>query len=453
LIFPAVVSGFETLLRHHRNERIFDTVHPHSADSNGGGFMELRSLFIDFNAYFASVEQQEQPALRGRPVAVVPVLSRNSCCIAASYEAKKNGVRTGTLVHEAQSLCPGIKLVSARPAVYVRYHHRLVELINQCIPTAYIGSIDEMACELIGRERQRANAEAIARAIKLKLAEHTPYIKASIGIAPNHFLAKTATDMQKPDGLVVLEASDLPHALHGLELRELCGIGRAMEKRLHQQNIFTVAQLCDAPIKRLHSVWGSIEGDRYYRKLRGEFVPEAAPDAKSSISHSHVLPPELRNPASAEAVLKKLLQKAAMRMRAEKLVTRSLQVKIKYLDGPSWRESCHCNDTDDSHVLLNQLNALLATSPRQGRPLAVSVVLWNLCARAGTTDDLFASPEEKEHAPLSTLMDRINERFGFQKITYASSQPAAKAAPMRISFNRIPDVAREDEFIGLLQRQ
>lgn len=407
--------------------------------------MDLRSLFVDFNAFFASVEQQEQPQLRGRPVAVVPVLSRNSCCIAASYEAKQHGVKTGTLVHEAQKLCPGIMLVSARPAVYVRYHHLLVELVNRCIPVAHIGSIDEMACELIGRERQRDRAVAIAHAIKAQFAEHTPFIKASIGIAPNHFLAKTATDMQKPDGLTVIEAHDLPHILHRLELRELCGIGRAMEQRLHQQEIFTVAQLCAAPIKRLHSVWGSIEGDRYYRKLRGEFLPEAAPHAKSSISHSHVLAPELRNPASAEAVLKKLLQKAAMRMRSDKLVTRSLQVKIKYLDGPSWQESCHCNDTDDSHVLLKHLNEILATRPKRGRPLAVSVVLWNLCERIGTTDDLFAAEESQAHAPLTSLMDRINERFGFQKINYASSQNAAQAAPMRIAFSRIPDAEREDE--------
>jgi len=175
--------------------------------------MSLRSLFIDFNAYFASVEQQEQPHLRGRPIAVVPVLTKNACCIAASYEAKRMGVKTGTIIHEAKKLCPDIQFVEARPAIYVRYHHRLMELIKQCIPIAYIGSIDEMACELIGREQQRANAIAIAESIKAKFAEHTPFIKASIGIAPNHFLAKTATDMQKPNGLVVIEPKDLPNIL------------------------------------------------------------------------------------------------------------------------------------------------------------------------------------------------------------------------------------------------
>jgi DNA polymerase-4 len=172
----------------------------------------------------------------------------------------------------------------------------------------------------------------------------------------------------------------------------------------------------------------------------------AAPSQESaSISHSHVLAPELRNAAGVESVLKKLLQKAAMRMRAKNLVAGRLQAKIKYLDRPSWKEIVFCNDTDDSRVLLQQLNELLAHRPSRGKPLAVSVVLWDLCERTGTTDDLFATTEEQDHAPLSALMDSINDRFGFQRIVYASSQPAAKAAPMRIAFSRIPDLASEDE--------
>lgn len=407
--------------------------------------MELRSLFIDFNAYFASVEQQDRPHLRGRPVAVVPVLTKNACCIAASYEAKRCGVKTGSLLHEAKTLCPDITMVLARPALYVRYHHRLVELVNRHIPVAHVGSIDEMACELIGRERRRGNAIAIAQGIKAELSAEFPAIKASIGIAPNHFLSKTATDMQKPDGLVVLEAGDLPHALHRLQLRELCGIGRAMEMRLNRHGISSVERLCNATRLELHRAWGGIEGDRLYAKLRGEWQPETPSHGRRSISHSHVLAPELRHAAGTESVLKKLLQKAAMRLRSENLVAGRLQAKIKYLDRPSWMEIVFCNDTDDSRVLLAQLNEMLAHRPSGGRPLAVSVVLWDLCERAGTTDDLFATASEKQHAPLNALIDRINDRFGFQKIIYASSQPAAKAAPMRIAFNRIPDLDREDE--------
>ncbi len=404
--------------------------------------MELRSLFIDFNSYFASVEQQDDPELRGRPVGVVPVMADTTCCIAASYEAKRQGVKTGTLVRDARRLCPGIRLLPARPAVYVRYHHRLLALIGRHIPVAHVGSIDEMACELIGRERRRANAVAIAQAIKAELAAEFPAITASIGIAPNAFLAKTATDMQKPDGLVVLEAGDLPWALYRLELRELCGIGPAMEKRLHRLGIRTVEQLCSAPSPVLRTAWGSIEGDRFHRRLRGEHVPEPLPHGASSIGHSHVLPPALRHADGAETVLKKLLQKAAARMRGEKRVARRLQVKIKYLDAPGWKESAFCNDCDDTRTLLGHLDELLAHRPRHGRPLAVSVVLWDLCERTGTTDDLFAAAEPAAQSPLDPVLDRINARFGAQKIGYASAR--SEAAPMRIAFNRIPDVARED---------
>ena len=407
--------------------------------------MQLRSLFIDFNAYFASVEQQEQPRLRGHPVAVVPVQAANATCIAASYEAKRHGVKTGSLLREAKALCPGIRMVLARPALYVRYHHLLVELVNRHIPVAHVGSIDEMACELLGRERQREHAIAIAGAIKADLASSFPAITASIGIAPNEFLAKTATDMQKPDGLVVLEAVDLPHALHRLELRELCGIGKAMEKRLNAHGITSVAQLCAASRTLLHKAWGSIEGDNLYRRLRGEWLPATHAHERGSISHSHVLEPAMRSSGGAEAVLKKLLQKAARRMRSEQLVAHRLQAKIKYLDAPSWKEVAFCNGSDETRELLRLLDEMLAHRPTRGKPLAVAVVLWELCERTGTTDDLFATPETQRQAPLNALIDNINGRFGAQKISYASSQPAAKAAPMRIAFSRVPDVAREDD--------
>jgi len=153
----------------------------------------------------------------------------------------------------------------------------------------------------------------------------------------------------------------------------------------------------------------------------------------------------MRNATGVESVLKKLLQKAAMRLRSEKLVAGRLEVKVKYLDRASWKETVFCNDTDDSHALLVQLSELLSHRPVGNRPLAVAVALSDLCERTGTTDDLFATAQAKEHAPLSALMDRINDRFGPQKISYASSQAAAKEAPMRIAFSRIPDITHEDE--------
>lgn len=125
--------------------------------------MTLRALYVDFNSYFASVEQQLCPKLRGKPVGVLPVMADTTCCIAASYEAKRYGVRTGTSVREARRLCPDIRLVLARPAVYVEQHHRLIEAVESCLHVDRVLSIDEMACRLTGSDCRRDRALALAR--------------------------------------------------------------------------------------------------------------------------------------------------------------------------------------------------------------------------------------------------------------------------------------------------
>ncbi|MGH9480975.1 MAG: DNA polymerase Y family protein, partial [Terriglobales bacterium] len=158
-------------------------------------------LFLDLNAYFASVEQQERPELRGRPVAVVPLVTPNTVCIAASYEAKPFGVKTGVKIHQAQRLCPELMLVEARPRLYVEYHEAIVKAVESCVPIAHVMSIDEAACRLLGLERWLPNALAIAQAVKQAVRSVGDTLRCSIGLAPNRYLAKVASDMQKPDGL------------------------------------------------------------------------------------------------------------------------------------------------------------------------------------------------------------------------------------------------------------
>lgn len=404
--------------------------------------MTLRCLFVDFNSYFASVEQQERPELRGRPVGVAPVAAETTCCIAASYEAKRFGVRTGTLVREARRLCPDIAIVIARPRLYVEYHHRLIAAIQSCIPVARVGSIDEMACTLIGRERERDNAERIAFAIKAAIADTAEAVRCSIGIAPNEFLAKTASDMRKPDGLTVLEQAELPQALHGLELRDFCGIGPSMEQRLRMVGIGTAERLCSASAAQLREAWGSIEGERFHAKLRGEESLNA-PVKRGSVGHSHVLAPELRHRAGVDAVLKKLLLKAAMRLRGYGLVAGALRIKVKHIGADSWEASCRFAATDDSRFLLRTLARLLAMHPDSMPPLAVGVVLVDLCDSAGSTRSLF--PDKDGDPAITELLDRINRRYGNNKIFFGGAHSAMASAPMRIPFNRIPDSAREDE--------
>ena len=419
--------------------------------------MTLRCLFVDFNAYFASVEQYDCMPLRGRPIGVVPVMAATTCCIAASYEAKAFGVKTGTGAREAQLLCPDILLVEARPARYIALHHELMAAIGDCIPHAEPLSIDEVPCWLIGRERERGNAEAIAQSIKQALIDRgfSPAICCSIGIAPNKFLAKTASDMQKPDGLTVIEQADLPQALHGLELRDLCGIGASMEHRLRAAGIHTVEQLCAAPREYLRAAWGSIEGERYWLQLRGYHVPDRT-TRRGSIGHSHVLGPELRTFAGMRSVLFKLLAKAAMRLRRERFFAGGLSIHIRFLGlEAGFSRDLTFAPLDDTPSLLRLLGDALVSlegaigqrrwQPKRNPPLSVAVTLGALQPAGALTETLL--PITRRSQGISAALDGINRRYGNNAVYFGAMQAAITqdAAPMRIPFSKIPNIAFEED--------
>ena len=429
--------------------------------------MTLRCLFVDFNSFFASVEQQDEPRLRHRPVGVVPVLSPTTCCIAASAEAKDHGVTTGTPVWEAVDSCPGIMLVEARPSRYIEIHHQLMDAIQDCIPHGKPASIDEVPCRLIGRERQRDNAVAIACRIKERISAEFDWIKCSIGIAPNQFLAKTASDMGGRDGLTVLEPSDLPHRLHGLELRSFCGIGPSMERRLRNAGIHTSEQLCSATKEHLRAAWGSIEGERYWMHLRGHELPERVTQ-RSSIGHSHVLDPELRNFDGARAVLFKMLAKAAMRLRDPgkrdgAFLAGGMAIRIRFVGMEHrFERDLRFAPIDDTPSLMRLLGAELAAlesailhgrwNPKRNPPLSVAVTLFDIEPRGQSSGELMVSRQRDRL--MTEAMDRINRKYDNNALYFGSMAKAIEhdAAPMRIPFQSIPDRGRDEDAVTKKRR-
>ena len=278
--------------------------------------MPLRYLFVDMNSYFASVEQQDRPRLRGRPVAVVPVQAQTTCCLAASSEAKALGVKTVTPVARARALCPGLECVPARPARYVALHGEIVKAVGKCVPIDRVLSVDEMACKLLGDERKPENAAKIGKAIKAAIAQACGrWMRCSVGAAPNGLLAKLAGDMKKPDGLTLVQSEELPRRLYPLKLTDFPGIGRQMERRFHLCNVFSVEQLCALTVTQMSLVWGSrIHGERWYYQLRGDEVAEK-PTVRRTLGQSNVLPPEHRTDDGSRAVLVRLIHKACGRLR------------------------------------------------------------------------------------------------------------------------------------------
>ena len=406
--------------------------------------MPHTKLFIDFNSYFASIEQQENLKLRGKPVIVVPTDANMTCAIAASYEAKKHGVKTGTLVGEAKKLCPGLKIVLARHRIYIQYHHKLVETVHSIIPVDMVHSIDEMSCTLIGKQCQRENAVELAKHIKKTINEKVgEAIHCSIGIAPNLFLAKTGTDMQKPNGLVLIEEKDLPQILYKLELRDLTGIGRRMEPRLRSFGIDTVEKLCTADKIILRKVWGGIEGDRMYSKLRGENV-QLPQTHRSTIGHSHVLEPLHRTQEGAYGVLNRLIQKAATRMRYLGYVSGAMSIGVKYLGGKRWRDDSSFSHTESTIELLRVFENLWSKRPIDNlKPFAVGVTLFKLLECNQNTPSFFE--EYDKIRSLNKAVDKLNRLYGSSSVYYAGSKIALNSAPMRIAFTQIPNLEIEDD--------
>lgn len=408
--------------------------------------MNLNALYVDFNSYFASVEQQLVPQLRGKPLGVLAVMAETTCCIAASYEAKAFGVKTGTVVSEARKLCPDIVFVQARPPLYVEYHHQLIEIVESCTHVEKVLSIDEMVCQLTGSQQIKDNALKLASKIKREIAKNAgDYIKCSIGIAPNTFLAKVASNMQKPDGCVVIEGHELPQRLFGLALRDLNGIGKQMEARLNRYRINTVEQLYQANRQQLQTAWGSIEGERMYDKLRG-IEPYYVKNTRSSLGHSHVLPPEQRNQAGARAVLHRLLQKASMRMRSYDLLASRIAVKIKFRNMPSWSLESAISPTDNTLTLIKALETFLQYYPNtKHEPYAVGVSFSGLLTAEEAARDLFQTAPLENEKKLNKAIDTLNSKFGKNTIYFGGAHQALKDAPMRIAFNHIPDLAVEGD--------
>jgi DNA polymerase IV len=421
-------------------------------------------LFLDLNSYFASVEQEVRPELRNRPVAVVPSLVDTTCCIAASYEAKDRGVKTGTMVKEARELCPDIVFVEGRHELYTEYHNKIVAAVETCIPVTAVRSIDEMVCQLIGRERPLLAAMDLGRRVKEAIRKQVgSTLRCSVGLAPNQYLAKVATDMEKPDGLVALTKDVLKDALATLKLQDLPGVGARTEKRLNEKGIMSMADLM-AVLERDHGreqtgeLWGSVWGERMWHWLNGDDFDMEENEHAKSVGHQHVLAPAFRNPESAWAVAHKLLHKAAMRMRGEKLWAGRIGLSIAFQGkgrirgsspfGPSrsesWSAEMRLLECQDNATLIGALRKLWNERPRGSayqQPFFLSVVLGGLVPDARHTLTLFDAQDGSEgRQRLAETMDTLNNKYGMSTLAPATMLAAFEAAPTRIAFRSVPEL-------------
>lgn len=381
----------------------------------------LRYLFIDFNAYFAAVEQHDHPELFGRPVVVAPLASENTGAIAVSYEARAFGIRRGTPIREARRLCPGLAVAPARHDRYVAVHRQLMAEIGHHLPLVKVYSIDEAAFRLSRSEEEPRAALAVARTIKRGIAENVGRaLRASIGLAPSRLLAKLAAEREKPDGLTVLELGDLPHRLADIALGDVPGVGSGVAARLARAGVHDFLTLWRLQPKHARAIWGSVQGERFWYALHGYEVDEPK-TKKSMIGHSRVLSREHEAPPEARVVGRALLLKAASRLRHYGLYAGALTLSIRLRPEGSWEGAKRFPPTQDSFHFLKVFDELWASFWETGRADVrrslhcggVTVYLHGLAqesAGAFGQLDLFTPPDPaaRRRARLWAAIDRIN---------------------------------------------
>ncbi len=442
-------------------------------------------LHVDLNSFFASVEQQLHPEYRGKPLAVVPSFADTTVAIAASYEAKALGIKTGTRVADMKRICPDIIMVHGSHTTYAEYSHKIAAAVELACPVAHTPSIDEMVCQLIGREQEPPRARQIALNIKQSIRDNVgETLRCSIGMAPNRYLAKIASDMQKPDGLIGLLPSQLPRSLLQLELRDLPGVGARTEAMLIGKGITTMPQLLALDREGMHKLWNSVWGDRLYHWLHGHSTgDDGAPlpnEMQKSLGHSHVMGPAHRTPEGAWAVAHKLLHKAAMRLRMEKLCAGSMSLTIRYqlnreqvdratmpevadarpgaaakkgnADKPrkirqhtsgikhdGWGMEARFPTCQDTLSLLETLGKIWSqqpTGPDYETPFFVGLAMGRLINESEQQPTLFADPDNRNE--LSRTLDKLNLKYGHTTLHFAGMLPARDSAPTRIAFTQIP---------------
>ena len=392
---------------------------------------DYQVLFLDMNSFFASVEQQVQPPLRGIPLGVAPYTGNSGCIIAASYEAKAMGIKI-CRVGEARKIYPKIKILEARPALYMLYHKEIKKVIEKFTPFYQALSVDEFAIRLSPSEQNYKKSVELALNLKKAInAEVGDYLKCSIGIGPSIFLAKMAGESRKPDGLTVVTLAGLKEFYHGLtKLRDLTGINFRLEERLQKFGIDSPTSLFNFSLPDLTRIlkhWGRL----WYFRLRGYEVDDHIIKTKT-IGHSHVLPPEFRSKEGAISILKKLIQKTGFRLRKEGYFAAGIAVGIQFVDRGGFHLSRSVPSFCDNQTFTATVDDMLRSCRWQSRPILVSVSTFNLVKNAGGQVSIFEDIEKSKN--LSKVLDKLNDDFGAGTIFPASVSTAMDSAPDRIPF-------------------
>ncbi len=379
-------------------------------------------VFIDLNSCFATIEQQSRPMLRGRPVAITNRITPNACIIAASYEAKAKGVKVGMRRREAEAICKDIIFAETEPSKYIFVHNKLKRIMQDYSADVVMKSIDEGLINLAAapphiKARNRAD---IGREIKHRLrTEIGDYMRCNVGIASNRFLAKLAAELHKPDGLDEITPENQRAVFATLKLTDLPGINVRMERRLNAVNIFTPLQFLDADEQTLVKlVYKSIDGSKWYKRLRGIEVDDYFSDIKS-VGRQYVMEGKHLSREETRARILHLSEDVGYRLRSKKLYARGVYVWLYgYDDVFSHKSLILKRAIDTDHDICDIASQLFSQLPTPARIIGITLYKLQRYPDAQLT---FYQNQLDRAENVCAAIDKINYRFGARKIHSAAS--------------------------------
>lgn len=389
--------------------------------------MERAILLADMNSFFASVHQVLDPSLKGRPVIVGgDPEKRHGVVLAASYEAKARGVKTGMTVYEARRLCPEGIFIKPQHHLYVHFSTRILRIMRDFTPLVEPFSIDEAFLDVTGCQKLFGSPVQIALALKRRIREEVG-VTCSIGIGPNKLLAKMAAELQKPDGLTVLGREDVPVHLWPLPVRELFGVGPRYERHLKLLNIHTIGDLANFPVKVLRMRFG-VNGEVLWRCANGIDESPVDPhllDRVKSIGQQITLPRDYRRFDEVKVVILELADQVAERVRAGRYAGKTVMLSLKDANSACLSRMKTLSEyTDMAADIYRAAVDLLVRHWPEGWPVrTVGVALVGLVPEFPEQLTLFGDKKKRKKA--ERACDYIRHRFGEKAIFRASSLTGA----------------------------
>lgn len=405
--------------------------------------MSRTIIHIDMDSYFASVEQQANPNLRGKPIVVTGKPTIRSVVAAASKEAKKCGVESAMATWKARKKCSDLILVPGDPDRYEWLTNNFFDILQTYSPKLEPFGVDEAFLDVTAKMREFQSPINLVKQIKRDVEEEFgTWITCSVGIARNKLLAKLASDMEKPDGITRIRDDEISEVLEKISLTDLCGIGARTEKRLNRLGIDSVLELGNHPEKELKDEFG-VDGARL--KLMGQgkdpspVLPASYEEEVKSVGNSLTLPDYKRTPRKALPVLFKLAQKVGYRLRKKELVAGTLKLIVRDSEfNIKGKQLTPGRYVDDGNLIYSFALEIKKELGFPTTPTMVGIRASKLRSKDSFPQPLL--PDRRQREELLRVMDKINEEYGKGALYFAAQAGAEDLLPSVGEFKRPGDL-------------